>query len=150
MSDDAPSVDYDAVLHLTGRNTGVPVPDEVLERLGGGRRPRVVVTVNGYTYASTVGAMGGRALVPFSAERRAESGLAGGEPIAVRIAIDTAPREIAVPEDLAAALERSGLTERFAALSPSQRKAHADAVEGAKTAETRERRIIAIVAKLTA
>ena len=129
----------------TGRNTGVPVPPEVLEELGGGKRPAVSVVVNGYRFTSTVGAMGGRALIPFSAERRAESGIAGGDALEVSLELDTAPRDAAVPDDLAAALAQAGVRDAFDALSPSRRKAHVVAVEGAKAPETRARRVTAVV-----
>lgn len=146
----ADPVRYSTTMHLVGRNTGIPVPDEVLEALGGGRRPAVDVTVNGYRYRTTVGSMGGRALIPFSSEHRTASGIAGGNALDVELALDTAPRDTPVPDDLAAALEEAGLTEAFARLAPSHRKAHVTAVEGAKAAETRQRRIAAAVEKVRA
>ncbi|HEY8319396.1 MAG TPA: YdeI/OmpD-associated family protein [Amnibacterium sp.] len=141
---------YSTRMHLIGRNTGVPVPDDVLEALGGGRRPAVEVAVNGYRYRSTVGIMGGKALIPFSSEHRAASGIAGDDPIDVELALDTAPREIAVPADFAAALEAAGMTEAFGRLAPSHRKAHVTSIEGAKAADTRQRRIEAAVEKVRA
>ncbi|WP_085476186.1 YdeI/OmpD-associated family protein [Rathayibacter oskolensis] len=141
---------FTTTLHLMGKNTGVEVPPEVLDSLGGGKRPAVRVVVNGFEYRSTVGSMGGRALIPFSADKRAATGLVGGETIEVELELDAAPRDIAVPEDLAAALETAGLTAAFAALAPSARKAHVTAVEGAKTEETRARRIASIATKLGA
>ncbi|MBW4041750.1 MAG: DUF1905 domain-containing protein [Acidobacteria bacterium] len=142
------SVEYRTTMHLTGRNTGIPVPTEVLEALAGGRRPAVSVVVNGYRYRSTVGSMGGHALIPFAAERRAESGIAGGDPLEVSLELDATPRETAVPEDLAVALAEADVRKAFDALSPSRRAAHVDAVEGAKAPETRARRIAAVVGSL--
>ncbi|PPG82948.1 MULTISPECIES: YdeI/OmpD-associated family protein [unclassified Rathayibacter] len=139
---------FTTTLFRIGNNTGIEVPPEVLEALGGGKRPAVAVTVNGYRFTSTVGAMGGRALIPFSAEKRRETQLAGGDAIDVVIELDIAPREVVVPEDLASALASAGAAERFAALSPSARKAHVTSVEGAKAAETRARRVASIVAAL--
>nr|WP_202129623.1 YdeI/OmpD-associated family protein [Rathayibacter rathayi] len=141
-------VQFATTLFQTGNNTGIEVPPEVLESLGGGKRPAVVVSVNGYRFTSTVGVMGGRALIPFSAEKRRATKLAGGDAIEVMIELDTAPREVLVPEDLATALAEAGVAERFAALSPSARKAHVTAVEGAKAAQTRARRIASAVATL--
>jgi hypothetical protein len=143
--DDRVSVAYRTTMHLTGRNTGVPVPPDVLAALGGGKRPAVAVVVNGYRFTSTVGSMGGQALIPFSAERRAESGLAGGDALEVSLELDDAPRDAAVPEDLAAALATAGLRDAFDRLAPSRRKAHVVAVEGAKAPETRARRVAAAV-----
>lgn len=139
---------YRTTMLLTGRNTGIPVPEEVLEALGGGRRPAVAVTVNGYRFSSTVGSMGGRFLIPFSAARREESGIAGGDEIEVELALDETPRETPVPTDLAAAVDAASAADAWAALAPSRRKAHVVAVEGAKTPETRARRIAGIVADL--
>lgn len=140
---------FASTLFLAGTNTGIEVPPEVVEALGAGRRAPVVVTVNGYTYRSTIGVMGGRHLIPFSADKRRETGLAGGDPIDVVLEVDTAPRVVEVPADLAAALDAApGAREAFDALSPSARKAHVTAVEGAKAAETRARRVAAVVDKL--
>ncbi|HEV7623828.1 MAG TPA: YdeI/OmpD-associated family protein [Amnibacterium sp.] len=143
------TVSYTTTMALIGRNTGIPVPDEVLERLGGGRRPAVDVAVNGYRYRGTVGAMGGRALISFSSDHRTRSGIAGGDALEVELALDTAPRDVAVPDDLASALGDAGLTDAFARLAPSHRKAHVTAVEDAKTPETRARRIEKVVAALS-
>lgn len=142
------SVDYRTTMHLTGRNTGIPVPPEVLEALGGGKRPAVVVVVNGYRYTSTVGAMGGQALIPFSSERRTDSGIAGGDELEVSLQLDAAPREAPVPDDLAAALAEAGVRPAFDALAPSRRKAHVVSVESAKAPETRARRVAAAVDSL--
>lgn len=131
-----------------GNNTGIEVPAEVIEGLGGGKRPAVAVSVNGFEYRSTVGVMSGKSLIPFSADKRAATGIAGGDAITVDVELDTAPRTVEVPADLSAALTDAGVTPAFEALSPSARKAHVTAVETAKAAETRARRIEAIVTKL--
>lgn len=138
-------VAYRTSMALTGRNTGIPVPEEVLDELGGGRRPAVAVSVNGYRYTSTVGAMGGRFLIPFSSSHRERSGIGGGDDLEVELELDDAPRDTPVPDDLARALQEAGATDAFGALSPSRRKAHVTAVEGAKAPETRTRRIAAVV-----
>ncbi|HEX5859448.1 MAG TPA: YdeI/OmpD-associated family protein [Microbacterium sp.] len=139
---------FETTLFLDGNNTGIEVPPEIIEQLDGGKRPPVVVTVNGYEYRSTVAVMGGRYLIPFSSDKRAATGLAGGDPIIVELTLDTAPRTVEVPDDLAAALRGGDAREAFDALSPSARKAHVTNVEAAKAPETRQRRIDAIVAKL--
>ena len=132
-----------------GNNTGIEVPADVVEALGAGKRPPVVVNVNGFSYRSTVAPMGGKFLIPFSAARRQESGIEGGDAIDVELAVDTAPRTVEVPKDLRAALDASpAAADAWEKLSFSNRKAHVEAVEGAKAAETRTRRIAAIVAKL--
>ncbi len=140
------AVRYEATMVQDGNNTGVPVPADVLESLGGGKRPAVNVTVNGYAYRSTVASMGGRFLISFSSDKRRETGIAGGDAIVVELELDTAPRTVEVPADLAAALEAAGLRAAFDAMAPSHRKAHVTAVESAKAEATRARRVEAVVA----
>ncbi len=140
---------FDTTLSQTGNNTGIEVPPEVIDELGGGKRPAVVVDVNGYVYASTVGVMGGRFLIPFSSDKRAATGLSGGDAITVTLTLDTTPRTVEVPDDLAAALAAAGVRASFDALSPSARKAHVTSVQSAKAADTRARRITAVVDKLS-
>jgi hypothetical protein len=140
---------FQTTMFQMGNNTGIEVPPEVIAALGGGSRPAVSVTVNGYSFRSTVGVMGGSSLIPFSSERRAATGIAGGDAITVDVELDTAPREVEVPADLAAALASAGARQAFDALSPSARKAHVTSVDGAKAAETRARRVAAVVAKVS-
>src|SRR5262245_56757236 len=90
-----------------GNNTGIEVPADVVEALGAGKRPAVVVNVNGFEYRSTVAPMGGKFLIPFSAARRQESGIKGGDALDVELAVDTAPRTVEVPDDLRTALDAS-------------------------------------------
>ena len=133
-----------------GNNTGIEVPADVLEALDAGKRPPVVVTVNGYVYRSTVAPMGGKYLLPFSAERRGESGISGGDAIDVELVLDTAPRVVELPEDLRVALAGSPeAAAAWAKLPYSQQKADVTSVSGAKAAETRARRIGAVVTKLS-
>jgi hypothetical protein len=122
--------------------TGIVVPDDIVERLGAGKRPPVRVTINGHTYRSTVAVMGGQFMVGVSAENREKAGVAGGEEIEVDLELDTAVREVAVPPDLAEALGRNAAArQRFEVLSYSRRKALVTGIEGAKSEETRQRRL---------
>lgn len=139
---------FETTMLLTGNNTGIEVPPELVDELGAGRRPPVVVTVNGFEYRSTIASMGGKFLIPFSSDKRAATGIAGGDAITVDLELDTAPRTVAPPDDLAKALDAAGLRAAFDALAPSHQKAHVTAVETAKAAETRARRVEAVVAKL--
>lgn len=141
---------FQTTLFLVGRNTGIDVPAEVLEELGGGKRPLVNVTVNdSYSYRSAIAPMAGRNLIAFSSDKRAETGLSGGDTISVELTLDTEPRTVDVPDDLAAALDAVGVRAAFDALAPSKQKADVTNVTGAKTTETRERRIAAVVARLS-
>src|SRR4051794_34432477 len=142
---------FRTTLLLHGKTaTGFEVPPEVVEALGGGRKPAVAVDLNGYAYRSTVAPRGDRYLVPVSAEHRAGAGVETGDELAVTLELDAAPREVAVPGDLAEALERAGARAAFDALSPSRRNAHVLSVESAKTPETRERRVARSVAEVSA
>ena len=127
--------------------TGIEVPEAVVVALGRGRRPPVRVTVAGHSYRSTVTPMSGRYMVSLSAENRAASGVSGGDEVEVDIVLDTEPREVTVPADLAEALDAEPEARRFFdGLSYSNRSRHVLSIEGAKTAETRQRRIAKSVA----
>ncbi|HMJ81240.1 MAG TPA: YdeI/OmpD-associated family protein [Candidatus Dormibacteraeota bacterium] len=131
--------------------TGIRVPDEVVAALGSGKRPPVRVTIRGYTYRNTIAVMGGEFWVGVSAEHRAGARVAGGDEIDVELELDTAPREVTVPADLAAALDAEPAARRtFDGLSYSGKSYHVLQVEGARTPETRERRIAKAVETLAA
>ena len=122
--------------------TGIRIPDEVVEALGSGKRPAITVTINGFTYRSTVAVMGGTYMVGVSAENRAGAGVAGGDEVDVDVELDTAPREVEVPADFAAALDAEpGARRTFDALSYSNKSWHTYQLNAAKTDETRQRRI---------
>ncbi|MGZ0150002.1 YdeI/OmpD-associated family protein [Kribbella sp. WER1] len=134
---------FTAELLSTGKNTaGFEVPDEAVEGLGGGGRPKVSATVNGFTFRTSIARMGGRYLLGVSAERRTEAGVAPGEVLDVEVELDTAPRELDVPEPLAAALAGDPDAKAFwDTLSYSNRQWHVLQVTSAKTDATRDRRI---------
>lgn len=75
-----------------------------MQALGGGKKPAVNVTLNGYRYRSTLGVMGGRSMIPVSAEHRGRAGLGAGDSVNVTLELDDTPREAVVPDDLQAAL----------------------------------------------
>lgn len=139
------------VVQAEGKNaTGLRVPADAITVLGTSKRPKVIVTLNGYTYRSTVAAYGDVFMLPLSAEHRAAAGVNAGDEVEVTIALDTEPRAVAVPDDLAAALAaQPGATAAFDALAFSQRKEFVRQLESAKAQETRDRRIANIVAKLS-
>jgi len=141
---------FKSTVELGGRTaTGIPVPDEVVEALGAGRKPAVLVTIGEHTYRSSVGSRGGRFLVPLSAENRQGAGVAAGDVVEVNLELDTAPREVAVPSDLAEALEQDPEARRvFDGLPYSHRLRWVLSVEDAKTEQTRQRRIAKTIAGL--
>lgn len=141
---------FRTVVTLDGKTaTGMRVPPEVVERLGAGKRPAVRVTINGYTYRSTVAVMGGEFLLPVAAEVRAGAGVSAGDEVEVEIELDDAPREVVVPADVAEALARDAEARRFFdGLSYSNKRRLILSIEQAKTAETRSRRIAKTVEQL--
>ena len=135
---------FRAGIRLSGRtSTGIPVPAEVVEALGAGRRPPVRVTIDGrYSYRSSVAPMGGEYLVSLSAEHREASGVAAGDEVEVHLELDTDPREVTVPADLALALEGEPEARAFFdGLSFSRQQWYVLPIEQAKKPETRQRRV---------
>lgn len=138
---------FETTVAASGNNTGMVVPDEVIEQLAAGKRPSVLVDVNGYEYRNTVAVMGGQYMIGISAAIRKATGLKGGDPIRVTLTVADTPRDVNVPADFAAALAADEAVEAFfGKLSNSLQRYHVDNVNAAKTAETRQRRIEKAVA----
>lgn len=132
-----------------GGAAGFVIPDELVEELGGGRRPKVALTVNGHTFRTSIARMGGQFLLGLSQERRAEAGVAAGEVLDIDIVLDLAPREVEAPADLAAALEADPLAAAaWGKAAYSHRKEWARALEDAKKPETRAARLEKTLAAL--
>jgi hypothetical protein len=133
-----------------GKNaTGISVPTDIVTALNGGKRPKVVITINqSYTYRTTIAPYGEVFLLPVSSEHRQGAGIKAGDSIEVTLALDIEPRIVEVPDDLAEVLAQAGVQAKFDASSTSVRKEFVRQVTEAKTAETRERRIANIVSKL--
>ena len=139
-------------MELGGKTaTGIEVPDDVVAALGSGSRPPVTVTVGGHLYRTMVARMGGRFLVPLSAEHRTAAGVAAGDQVDIDIELDTAPREVEVPADLTEALARDDRAKAaFDGLSYTHRKEWVRWVEEAKKADTRAARLAKTVEALHA
>ena len=141
---------FRGTVKLAGKTaTGIQVPPEVVADLGSGKRPPVTVTINGHTYRTSVAPMGGAFMLPVSAEQRAAAGVAAGDEVDIDIEVDTQPREVSVPQDLGDALDGDPQARTFFdGLSYSNRLRHVLSIEGAKTAETRQRRIRTVVEQM--
>lgn len=141
---------FKTTLEQSGKTaTGFRVPAEVVEALGRGKRPPVVVTINGYSYRNTVAVYGETYMVGVAAEHRGPARVQAGDEIEVDLELDTAPREVDVPEDLLAALEvNAGAKRFFESLSYSNKRRLVLAVQDAKTPETRQRRIDRTIVQL--
>ena len=141
---------FATTIELGGKTaTGFAVPSEIVEGLASGKRPPVTVTIGGHTYRSTIAVMSGRFMIPLSAENRQAAGVAAADKVEVDIELDTHERVLEVPGDLAAAIAADATAQSFwASLSYSRRQRIVLSVEGAKTSETRTRRILKSVTDL--
>jgi hypothetical protein len=149
MSD---SLSFRTTVELGGKTaTGLQVPDDIVSELGAGKRPAVRVSIADYTYRTTVASMGGRYLVPLSADHRAAAGVAAGDEVDVTIEADSEAREVPVPDDLRAVLARDDAARRyFDGLAYTHRKEWVRWIEDAKRPQTRERRLEATLDALRA
>ena len=143
---------FRALIEGAGKSAaGIEVPADVVAALGQGKRPPVRVTINGFTYRSTVAVLGGRFMLGVSNEVRASAGVAAGDEVEVEMKLDTAAREVAVPPELAKELARdSAARKAFEALSYSKKRLLVDPVANAKTAETRDRNVAKALSALRA
>jgi hypothetical protein len=142
MASTPASVTFETTVAASGNNTGIVVPDDAIEQLGAGRRPPVLVNVNGYEYRNTVAVMAGQHMISISAAVRSATGLKGGDPVRVTLTIASMPREVNVPADFAAALAADERARAFFEKLPnSMQRYHVDNITAAKSADTRERRI---------
>lgn len=133
---------YSTRLLAWGNNTAVVVPDEVLDRFGKGKRPGVIVSLNGYEYCSTVAVMDGMNLIPVRKEVREGAGLTASDEVDVSLTLEVWPRQVDLADDFAAALDAQPKAREFYdALTNSLQRFHADNVNAARTPETRQRRI---------
>ena len=141
---------FRAIVELSGKTaTGIQVPAEVVAHLGSSKRPPVLVTINSHTYRSTIAPMGGVFMLPISAENRTLARVSAGDEVEVEVEPDTQPREVNVPPDLLEALDRDANARRFFdGLSSSNKQRVVLSIEGAKTTETRLRRISKAVESL--
>jgi hypothetical protein len=134
---------FRATIVQTGKTAcGIQVPGSVVDALGGSKRPAVVVTLDGYTYRSTVAPMGGEWWVGVNSDHRAASGLKAGDEVQVTLELDTAPRELEVPPELAVALDADPAARAFFdGLSYSNKRVFTLSVEGTSNPETKARRV---------
>ena len=141
---------FTARVLLSGKSaTGVEVPPEIVDALGGGRRPKVKATIGDYTYRNSVAPMNGTFMLSISAEVRNAAGVAAGDTVEIDLVLDTEPRELPIPDDFAHALALNPAAEQFFnGLSYSLRRVHVDPIHSAKSQETRQRRITKSIALL--
>ena len=145
------SITFRTTILQTGKNTaGIQVPEEVIDKLGSGKRPLVRVTINKYTYRSAVAVLADRYMISFNPDHRKAAGVQGGDETDVTLELDLEPRTVEIPKDLKDALIKASALDTFENAAPSMKKEYVRQVEEAKAQETRERRIAKIVEKLSA
>lgn len=133
-------------LQKRGPAAAIVLTDEQVAALGSTKTPPVRFTINGQTVEGRVGRMGDENLLGLNKAVRTRLGVEAGDTVDVLVEPDAAPREVTLPDDLAAALDGEPLLRAaFDALAPSRRKEHARSVADAKKPETRERRIAAVL-----
>lgn len=145
-----PGMRFTAELESTGGSTaGFRVPDDVVESLGGGKRPKVTATLNGYSYRTSIAPMGGEYWLGVAQAHRGPAAVEPGNEYEVEVELDTAPREVEVPPELAAAFEKDpAVAAAWAALSYSNQRRLAEPIAAAKAEETRARRIEKVLGEL--
>ncbi|WP_207934193.1 YdeI/OmpD-associated family protein [Actinomadura sp. KC06] len=136
-------VKFRTTIELGGKTaTGFEVPAGVVEQLGAGKKPKVKVTIGAHSYRSTVAVYGDRYMLPLAAENRTKAGVEAGDETEVALELDTEPRVVEVPEDFAQALAAEPAAQQtWNGLSYSNQRYHVLQIEGAKTEQTRQRRI---------
>ncbi len=143
-----PGKTFTATIVRDGGMCMVPLTFDPKAVFGKVRAP-VTVTLNGYTYRSTIASMGGPPFVPLRRSHREAAGLEGGETIAVRLELDTAKRVVTPPADFVRALKaRPPAWERWPELSYTHQREYVDALEAAKAPATRARRMARAVEAL--
>jgi hypothetical protein len=135
----------------SGNATAVEVPKSVVEALDSGPRPLIAVTINGHTWRSRIALMRGQCLIGISAGNRTASGIGEGEVIEVNLRLDTEPRVVAVPPDLARALNSDPeIRAAFDRLPYGLKRKEIASIEAAKAPETRQRRVSRLIARMRA
>ncbi len=144
------SIRFRAKLEQRGPAAAIVLDDEQVASVGeGARQFRVVATVNGYIWRTSVARRGGESLVGLSRAVRQAAGVEPGDTVEVALELDTAPREVVVPEALGSALaDDSEARAAFDKLSYTHRKEYARWIGEAKREETRDRRVAQAVEML--
>jgi hypothetical protein len=147
----ATTTKFNTIIFQIGNNTGIEVPEDAVKKLGSGKRPAVKVTLNNFTYRSTIAVMGGKFLIPLSAERREKAKVKGGDKLDVILELDTEPREVQLHEEFKKALDKDKKAKAiFEQLSYSSKQGYALPVLQAKADDTRKRRIEKALSELKA
>src|SRR4051794_24498912 len=147
---DTNKLSFTTTILQIGNNTGICVPEDVVERLGAGKKPPVNVTVNDFTYRNTIAVMGGKFMIGVSADIRSKTGIKGGDKVTVQLELDTLPREVSLPPDFKDALDKNIQARKFfEELSYSNKRRYVLPIDEAKTQATRQKRIEKAISDLS-
>ncbi|HXS54963.1 MAG TPA: YdeI/OmpD-associated family protein [Hanamia sp.] len=139
---DTKKLSFTTTILQIGNNTGINVPEDIVEKLGAGKKPPVNITVNDFTYRNTIAVMGGKFMIGISADIRSKTGIKGGDKVTVQLELDTQPREVVLPSDLKEALAKNTKAKKFFdELSYSNKRRYVLPINDAKTPATRQKRI---------
>jgi len=139
---DTKKLSFTTTILQIGNNTGINVPEDIVEKLGAGKKPPVNITVNDFTYRNTIAVMGGKFMIGISADIRSRTGIKGGDKVTVQLELDTQPREVVLPSDLKEALAKNTKAKKFFdELSYSNKRRYVLPINDAKTPATRQKRI---------
>jgi len=146
---------FKGVLTATPRGGGgtlVPVPKQVAAQLGLKGMPKVQAVIAGRPYRGSLMPMGdGTYCLGVLKSIQEAAGVRTGDTITVEIELDTAPRTVDPPVDLAKALARNKkAAAAWDGLSYTNRKEIARSLEESKKPETRQRRLAAALERLLA
>ncbi|MBC7888308.1 MAG: DUF1905 domain-containing protein [Ferruginibacter sp.] len=140
---------FKTIIFQAGNNLGIEVPETVIEQLGAGKRPPVIIEIKNYTYKSTVGVMGGKFLIPLSSEHRKKVQVSGGETVEINLSLDKEPRTVELPKAFSDKLKSNKTAKAFFdMLSPGNKMKIVTLLETAKTEETLNRRLEKIIMDL--
>ena len=144
-----PALQFDGRLESDQGACFIRVPLQTLTALGEGKRAPVKVTLNGYTYRTTIAVYGGKSYIGVRREVREAAGVAAGDRLAVGLEYDAQVRTVDLPQVLRVALEADAATAAaFEKLSYTRQKEFVQWVTGAKRAETQRRRTEQAIATL--
>lgn len=140
-----PTITFIVTPQTDGEMSAIPI-DFDQRALFGRARPPVVVTINGYSYRSTIAIMSGETFVPLRRSNQEAAGIVPGQAYEVMLTLDTEPRTVERPADLCAALDAAGVRDGWDRLSFTTQREHVEAIDSAKRPETRGKRLTAAVA----
>jgi hypothetical protein len=125
----------------------IALPFDV-RKLFGRARPPVKVSINGFSYRSTVSVYDGKYFIPVRKSNQEAARIKPGDTVRAIIELDEEPRTVDPPLDLMTALKQSHLEADWDKLSYSTKKEFADVLQAAKRPETRARRVEKILLEI--